>query len=60
MIEKWWKFLTNGNLDSVLSLNDSYHFKAFDCIDHHLLIEKPNAYRHKFSILLSNNLTLLK
>ena len=44
MIEKWWKFLANGSSDSALSLNGSYHFKAFDCIDHHLLIGKLNPY----------------
>ena len=41
MIEKWRKALDNGKLASALLTDIS---KAFDCLDHNLMIAKLHAY----------------
>ena len=40
IVEKWCKTLDGGETEAVVT----DHSKAFDCIDHSLLITKFNAY----------------
>ena len=48
MLEKWKRAVDSGQMFGALLTNPS---KAFDCLDHELLIAKPNAYRFSLPAL---------
>ena len=48
MLEKWKRFVDNSNMFGAL-LTDL--LKAFDCLDHELLIAKLNAYGSSLTAL---------